>query len=168
MRVRLVPVVVDADDHVERARVRDRCGDDHLAHAAFEVRRELVGRAEGAGALEDHVDAERVPRNLAGSGVTAEAEVGVVDLEHVAVAVAADIAVPAPVHGIEEQEVRGGSRVAGDLVDVHELQVRPVPRGPQRQPAHAAEAVDPDACPAHVEADRLSQAASSSTAPGTT
>ena len=33
---------------------------------------------------------------------------------------------------------------AGDLVDVDELQIRPSPAGAQREPAHAAEAVDAD------------------------
>jgi len=53
------------------------------------------------------------------------------------------------VDGVEAQQVRGGRRVAVQLVDVDELEVLALPGGAQREAAHAAEAVDGDAGGGH-------------------
>jgi hypothetical protein len=62
----LVEVVVDAHDDVQGAVVLDRRGDDHLAHAALEVRRELSGVRNAPVHSRTTVDAELVPGHVAG------------------------------------------------------------------------------------------------------
>ena len=129
---RVVAVVVDADDDVQRAVVLDGRGDDDLAHAALEVRLERLGRAEPPGALEHDVDAGRVPGHVARSRLAGLAQRGAVDGE--VVPLGAHVAVPAPVHRVEREQVRRGRGVAVQLVDVDEVEVAPVPR-PRGAPA---------------------------------
>ena len=57
---------------------------------------------------------------------------------------------PSAVDRVELKEVGAGRGVAGDLVDVDELQVVAIPAGTQREPPHPPEAVDRD--PRHAPA----------------
>ncbi len=70
---RVVEVVVDADDHVQRPLLH-RCGDDDLAHALAEIGLERLRRAEPARALEHDLDAELAPRHIPGLGGAAVAK----------------------------------------------------------------------------------------------
>jgi hypothetical protein len=53
-----------------------------------------------------------------------------------------DGVIPAAVNRVEAQQVRTGRRIAGDFVDLNELDVRPVPGGTEGQPANTPKAVD--------------------------
>ena len=99
--------------------------DDHLAHALAEVRVEALPRAEAAAAFEDELDAEIAPGHAGRLGAPAVADARAVDQEPVAAA--ADVMRPAPVDGVERQEMRRGAGIPGRLVDVREAQLRPPP-----------------------------------------
>jgi hypothetical protein len=47
-------------------------------------------------------------------------------------------------HRVEFEQMGGGLHRPGRFVDMHELDIRAVPSGAQRQPAHATETVDAD------------------------
>jgi hypothetical protein len=140
---RAVQVIVHAHHDVERAPL-DRRGDDHLAHAGGEVRRELGGGAELAAALEHDVDAGGPPRHVAGPGDLAEPDGGAIDRQPVS-AGRGDVVRPAAVDRIELEQVRGARAAALDLVDVDEREVGPAPGRAHDQAPHASEAVDADA-----------------------
>src|SRR5919199_3628463 len=97
-------------DDVERLLLHGR-GDDHLA------------------------DAVRAPGDGARLGQAAVADAGVIDRECVALAV--DLVRPAPVRGIEQQQVSRRRSIAFQLIDMGEGQLRPPPGGAQRQAADA-------------------------------
>ena len=63
---RIVEMIVDADDDVERALILDGRGDDDPLHAAIEVGLQLLGLQKLAGAFENDVAAEIAPRHIAG------------------------------------------------------------------------------------------------------
>ena len=49
---------------------------------------------------------------------------------------------PAAMHRVEIEQVRMGGRIAGRIVDLHEIQLRPIPGRTQGQATDAAETVD--------------------------
>ena len=152
-RSRLVEVVVDADDEVQRARSLTGAATITLRTPCSKYGSSELPRAEPARALEHDLDAELAPRHIAGLGGAAVAERRPVDRQHVAVAV--HVLGPAPVDRVERQQMRGGLGVAVELVDVHERELGPVPRRTQRQAPHATEAVDPD--PTLIEQPRVAR-----------
>jgi hypothetical protein len=99
----------------------DRCGDDHLAHPPIEVRREQLGGAELAGALQHDVDVGGRPRHLARRRDRRVADRRAVDLE-LTVAHRDGSAIPS-VDGVELQQVRRRRGVGERLVDVHEFEI---------------------------------------------
>ena len=75
-------------------------------HATLEIRIEVVGLQEFAGAFQHHVATEIAPRDIAQLDGGAETELLVVDADDV---IAFDIegSVPAPADAVELQELRG-------------------------------------------------------------
>ena len=138
----LVEMIIDPDDDVQRVAL-DRSGHDHLADTLAKVDLEALPGAEPAGALEHDLDTELTPGHVARGGGVAVTKCRPVDGEHILLAVY--VLGPAPVDRVECQQVRRRGRVAGQLVDVRERELRPAPGRAQRQPSHAAEAVDADA-----------------------
>ena len=76
---RVVELVVDADDDVERGCVLDRRRDDDALHAAIEIGLQLIRLEEFAGAFQHDVAAEIAPGHIARRRGCAEAEALVVD-----------------------------------------------------------------------------------------
>ncbi len=138
VRVRIVQVVVDADHDIEGA--VDRRGDHHLFHALVKVGLQGLRGAKPAGRLDYQFDTLRRPVDRTGCVVLRIAHVSPVD--RYPVIAGGRLPPPAAMHGIEIQQVCGAFRVTRNLVQVHELQFIRAPRGTQREPAHAAEAVD--------------------------
>src|ERR1019366_1739021 len=140
--VRVIEVIVDADHDVQRA-LLDGGSDYDLAHATPEVRLQSLRGAKPSRALEHDLHAEISPRALARLRCAAVADLGPLDRQNLTVAM--DILGPPPMNRVERQQVSSRARVGSQLVDMDERELRPTPRCPQRQPAHAPEAVDADA-----------------------
>ena len=140
---RVVLLVVDAeDDHPILALAG--CGDDHLLHAVAEVPRGAVAVAEGAGRLDDDLDAERAPVDGRGVGVLEDAHRVAIDGE--GVLAVGDLGREAAVVGVVAQQVGvhldGRAAVDGDDLEVI---AAALPPGAHELAPGAPEAVDPDA-----------------------
>ena len=138
-------VVVHPDHGVQHALLLHRRRHHHARHALLQIRLQLRRLAELAGGLQHHVAAG--PIGLGDLLVARDWNCTPFDQQ--VVAVMPHLAMPATMHGIEVQQVRQRGGIRRRVIDLGEGQFRAngrvVQRGPQGEPAHAAEAVDADA-----------------------
>ena len=138
---RVVAVVV-APHHDVESPLLDRRGHDDLADAAVEVGLQPRRCPEAPGAFQHDVDTMGRPGHRARRVVLAEADRPVADPD--GAVVRRDFTVPPSVHRVVFQQVGRALHTAMRLVDVHDVELRPVPGRPQRQASHASETVDAD------------------------
>ncbi len=143
---RVVEVVVDPHDDVQRP-LFDRGGDDHLFHPAIIIGLQQLGGAKLARRFDDDIDPQLIPGDLARRFVLTETDPLAIDGQRGLVK--ADRPLPAAVHRVELQQMGGALGPAFDFVDMHDLELRPVQGGAQRQTTHTAKAVN-----AHTNAHR--------------
>jgi hypothetical protein len=129
---RVIKVLVDADNDIEHRGVLNRRRDDDALSAAIKVALQGGGRQELAGRLQNDVDADVTPRDVAGRRVGGEPNLVAVNVDRV-VAVRRDVGAPPALGGIKHQQMRGGGSAAALLVDVDDLQAI-VPPGIIRRP----------------------------------
>jgi len=123
---RIVQVIVDAHDDVQRAGL-DRRGHDHRLDAGVEVLLERLGRSERAAAFEHDINASRGPWNPTWRRRSRERDGTAIDGQRIFTGL--DRPIPSTVDGIERQKVRSRRRTSRNLVDVNELQIRASPSG---------------------------------------
>ena len=151
---RVIQVVVDPHHDVQHAAYLDRSGHDHALGPTVQMALQRFGREEFAGAFQHHVHTQLAPGNLGGGGVLRKTQLPAIDADAVG-AFGCNVTAPAALHGVELHQMGGGLGVALDFIQMHHLQaiagagviVRALHRaecGAQRQPAHAAHAVDTD------------------------
>jgi hypothetical protein len=141
--VDLVEVHAEDDVGVDRLGALARRREDDLARARPHV---LLGVGAGAQAprgLDDDVDVEVGPRQVAGGALTEHADLAPVERDDVAVA--RHLGRELPVDGVVGEEMREGGGI-GDVVDGDDLQIGASLVGRAHEAAaDAAEAVDGDA-----------------------
>jgi hypothetical protein len=137
---RVEALVVDADHHVQCASFLDRRGDHHPGHALVQVGLQQRLLPEFPGGLDHDVAAGPV----AGVDVAVGGDRNAASIDDDCIALAPDVAAPAPLDRVELEQVGEGGGIGARIVDLHVLQVRRIEAGAQRQPADAAEAVDAD------------------------
>ena len=137
----IVERVVDAVDEVERPLFPDGCGHHDLGGPGVEIGPERFDVPEAAGAVHDEVDAARRQRQVPDTLRPGDFDAVPVDRDRARPV--ADPGVPAPVHGVEFQQVRVAGGVAQPVVRQHDLAQPPgAVHRPQEQLADAAEAID--------------------------
>jgi hypothetical protein len=141
MLLRLVELIVHSHHDIEGACL-DRRGHDHFFHAGRKVRVQRFRRSEFAAAFKDDVHVLACPGHVPRLRDCRERDRCAVDLNLVARGFNAPL--PPAVHRIERQKVCRGFWSSRNLVDVHELHSWPSPASAQGQPAHPAEAIDPN------------------------
>src|SRR5208337_1935698 len=139
MPARVVQAVIDSHHHVERA-LLDWRGDDHLAHAAFEMRRQGLGRQEFSRAFQHHFDARLIPTDFSRSRAVGKTDMMVFYRE--AAAICRNRYRPAAMDAVELEQMGGGIRAAFGLVDMDHRKRGISERGPQREAAHPSKTVD--------------------------
>ena len=135
-------LVVDAEDDGAVHVLFTRRGDDHLPRARLQVRAGFRLAGEQAGAFQDDIDAEALPRQLGRIALGDDADAIIV--HHQAVAVDPHRAGELAVRGVVLQEVSVGRGVA-QVVHRDELQpvlLAALVVGAQHHAADAAESVD--------------------------
>ena len=138
---RIIPVVVDAVDDVQRT--LGRCGNDNLLHALIEIGLQgLRLLVMLACRLDDDVTAGPVGLTDAGTGGVAD---GLAVDEHM-FTLGAGLRAPGAVNRIEFQQMRGAGRIGCDLVDMREFKLWPAPAGTHPEAAHSTKTVDTNRC----------------------
>ena len=137
---RIVLLVVHAEDERDIRTFRGR-RDDDLLRAGGDVFGGGAAIGEQARRLEDDIDAERFPRQLAGVALRQDFELVAVDRD--AVLRGVDARVKVAEHRVVLEQMRERMR-AREIVDGGEVDVRVAQRGPHDVPPDAAESVDPD------------------------
>ncbi|HMT05014.1 MAG TPA: hypothetical protein PKD76_05665 [Solirubrobacterales bacterium] len=134
--------MVYAVDDVDCSGFHWRC-DEHCARALVEVTGQVLRRAKRSGGFEHQVDSEFIPRNGSRLRMRGIGDHRVSDVDGI-VGGFGLVLQPTAVNGVESQQMGGGLDVAGDLVDVDELEFLSYPAGSKGESSHAAEAVDSD------------------------
>ncbi len=135
---RIVQAVIDAHDDVQRARLLHRRADHHALDPLLQILLQHRNGLHLAARLYDKIAAR--PIGVCDRLVGADLHPLAIDDQ--AVAVGARLVLPAAMHRVEIEQVRMGGRIAGRIVDLHEIQLRPIPGRTQGQATDAAETVD--------------------------
>ena len=145
MPLGLIELVVDTENNIQRLLTGDftlhRAGHDHPPKTwDIEVGLQGFWRFQLAAALQNHFHPCLLPGHGAGVLLLAVAEPPVD--HHQVVALALRGLLPAPVHRIKTEQVRGCGRIAAAVVYMHQLYAWAAPEGSKHQAADAAKAVD--------------------------
>ncbi len=95
---------------------------------------------EFSGAFDDDIYAETALGNILGLRIFRTPNFLAVDDK--GVFLCDNVMVPLPMYRVELGQMSGAVGTALDLVDVNDLEFRPVPSRPQRQASHAPKSVD--------------------------
>src|SRR5512141_1816962 len=137
---RVERLLVDAHDEGRVLPLR-RGGDDHALRARREMLPGAVPVSVPAGALDDDLDSQLLPRQI--GGVLAREDLDLLAVHHDGVFLHLHGRLEAAVHGVVLQEVGQGLRV-GDVVHGHDLERGILVRGAEEVAADPPEPVDAD------------------------
>ncbi len=138
MRGRVEQLIVDAQHNIQHARLLDRRAHHHAAYALIQIGlQRSAGLVDAAGL--DHQIAAR-PVGIGNRPVASERQPAARNDNRITIGLC--LVLPAPVYRVEVEQMGVGCRIAARVVDLHKLQVGPVPGGAQRQFTDAAKAVD--------------------------
>jgi hypothetical protein len=154
MLVRFVPVIIDANHHVQRRRVFDGSRYDDPADPTVEVALKLVGIQEFTGAFEHNIASEIAPRHFGGCRCRGEPDAPIADQDGSIILYLERLS-PAAMQAIELKEMRRDLRATLHFVDVHHIEpiagarivgrtFHRAERRPQGQASNAAHAVYAD------------------------
>ena len=154
----IVLIVVDAINDVERT--FGGGSDDNFFNSLVEIRLQRLGfLMVHSGRFNDDIASRPI-------GLAQRLAATITDglpIDEQSVSSSCALMGPDPVDRVELQQVSRARGVTGDLVDLHEFEILPTPRGAQAQSAHAAEAINPDSSAHYFSPHRSVQNAPLST-----
>ena len=156
MFARVIAMVVDADDDVERAGFLHRRRDDHPLHAALEISRQAAPCFRNLPVHSSTMSQPRSPQATPSAVGAALKPMRRLPTRMARSSSTPNVLAPAAVDAVEFQQMRGGCRAALEFVDMHDVEPvvgarivrRPIHaahRRAQREAADPAHAVDADA-----------------------